>query len=746
MNSIPSAAPPLFRAAVRVDRSQISYVTALRNALGVAAPLLVGVATGQLLAGLTVSLGALQVAFLDGPEPYRDRARRMLAAGVCSAISVFVGSATGSLAGLAVLLAALWGFGGGLLVALGQAATQIGLSSVVLLLVFGARPAAPGQAALQAGLVLAGAVLQTALAVAAWPVRPFGPQRAALSAAFERLAATTRTPPDPRGAPPATDEITNARLTLAGSGGATSATGEVLRALLDETERIRLELLALDDARDRLSRTDGSDGPLAHVTAALGAAGEVLDALAGALHRGELAPDAAPALQRIDQAARALQPSPDANRGAAVAVARAHVEALAGQLRAAVEYAGRDTTTGEAAAARQEALRPMHLRLREPLAILRANLTLRSAACRHATRLAVAVAFADAVTRLVNLPRAYWVPMTLAIILKPDFGATFSRGLGRLAGTALGLGVATLLVYAVFGDLVARIFLLGLLMFVMRSLGRANYGLFVVALTALVVVLTSFAGVRPETAIVERGVDTLIGGVLALAAYALWPTWEYTQAPGLVADLLDAYRAYVAAVMAGYLDPQHADPARRGATRLAARLARSNAEASVARLRDEPARSGDEVDRLSGVLANSHRIAHAAMSLEAGLYHVSRAPQTDALRVFAADVDTVLCRDAQALRNGTYPPPDMVSLRSDQRTIVADMRSAAGGEPHGSEPIDGDGYPAALLAAETDRLTDSINTITAILRPEKERERDEERGAGRGDAGVGGHKSRRSGR
>jgi uncharacterized membrane protein YccC len=336
--------------------------------------------------------------------------------------------------------------------------------------------------------------------------------------------------------------------------------------------------------------------------------------------------------------------------------------------------------------------------------------------------------------------------MTLAIVLKPDFGATFSRGLGRLAGTALGLGLATLLVYAVFGDLVARIVLLGLLMFVMRSFGRANYGLFVVALTALVVVLTSFAGVHPEATILERGVDTLIGGVMALVAYALWPTWERTQAPGLVADLLDAYRAYVAAVMAGYLDPQGADPAqldktRLGATRLAARVARSNAEASVARLRDEPARSGDEVDRLSGVLANSHRIAHATMSLEAGLYHVSRAPETDALRAFAADVDTALRRDAEALRAGTCPPPDMVSLRSDQRTIVADMRSASGQD----EPIDGDGYPAALVAAETDRLTDSINTITAILRREKESEPDEDRGAGRGGAGVGGLESRSSG-
>ena len=337
-------------------------------------------------------------------------------------------------------------------------------------------------------------------------------------------------------------------------GDTSSESAEALRALLDETERMRLEIVALQDMGGHMP-----DDMHAHLDAALAATAHVLEDLAQALRSGRTLMDVSAALQCLDDAGGALQ-APAAGPNLAAVVARAHVEALAGQLRAAVELAAQGSATGDVTSAHEEALRPPHLRLREPLAILRANLTLRSTACRHAVRLAAGLAIADAGTRLLAVPRAYWVPMTLVIVLKPEFGATFSRGLGRLLGTALGLAVATALVYLAFGDVAGRIVLLGALMFAMRSVGRANYGLFVVALTALVVVLTSFAGTRAEAAIVERGLDTLLGGVLALVIYALWPTWERTQTPGAVADVLDAYRTYAAAVLGAYLKPGRLDP------------------------------------------------------------------------------------------------------------------------------------------------------------------------------------------
>jgi uncharacterized membrane protein YccC len=81
--------------------------------------------------------------------------------------------------------------------------------------------------------------------------------------------------------------------------------------------------------------------------------------------------------------------------------------------------------------------------LRDRAATLRANMTFASQACRHAIRLAVAVAVAIELSRLVGFRHDYWVPLSVVIVLQPDLGATFSRGVRRIAGTLVGVGVVT---------------------------------------------------------------------------------------------------------------------------------------------------------------------------------------------------------------------------------------------------------------------------------------------------------------
>jgi len=708
------------RDAVRVDLTRLSFVTALRNAIGVVLPLALGAATGHLLEGLTVSTGALNVAFSDRPGPYRLRAAEMLLTGLGGALSVFVGSVTGSVNVLAVALTALWGFAAGLLVALGLAATQVGLTSVILLLVFGARPLSPERAAATAALLLGGAALQTALSVAAWPLRRFGPQRDALAAVFRQLTAYTRAPEDAGDVPAATAEITAARTALAGLGGANNATEEALRTLLDEAERIRLVLLALDDSRRRRRERSGDEALAGQMSSVLDAAGDVLSALADGLDKGHPPADAAVPLRRIEAVAhglrRSLKDMPRAGiRRVRMAAALARIDALSGQLRAAVETVAGETPAGAEAAAREEEKRPRALRFREPLATLRANLTLRSAACRHAARLACCVAAADALGRALALPRSYWIPLTAAIVLKPDFAATFTRGVVRVAGTLLGLVLITALVYALFGELPARIALVGVFMFAIRSLGPTNYGILVSAVTALVVVLTSFAGANPETTIVERGVYTLIGGAIALVAYAVWPTWERTQVSSILADSIEAYRRYFVAVMAGYVDPARRDPAVVDTTRQAARLARTNAEASVDRLRGEPSRSEDELDRADGVLVASHRLAHSILAFEAGLVGTPEPVAPPELRAFVDDVGAMLGALVQALCDPSHLLRSLPNLRADQRAL-ADLAKPEQERDGSENPAPNDSYQLAVIISEADRVTDSVNTMTELMR------------------------------
>ena len=102
------------------------------------------------------------------------------------------------------------------------------------------------------------------------------------------------------------------------------------------------------------------------------------------------------------------------------------------------------------------------------------------------------------------------------------------------------------------------------------------------------------------------------------------------------------------------------------------------------------------------------------MALEAGLYHDHDAapPGSDELHTFASDVDTALSMDIQSLRDPTRPTDTVPSLRADQRALVAALQAATAGH----DPAQHDGYLPVLVTAETDRLTDSINSVSAIVR------------------------------
>ena len=56
-----------------------------------------------------------------------------------------------------------------------------------------------------------------------------------------------------------------------------------------------------------------------------------------------------------------------------------------------------------------------------------------------AARLAVTMAVAETVRLLVPLEKPYWIVLTAALVLKPDFGSMFARGVQRTLGTLVGV-------------------------------------------------------------------------------------------------------------------------------------------------------------------------------------------------------------------------------------------------------------------------------------------------------------------
>jgi uncharacterized membrane protein YccC len=662
-----------------IRRPEVPLQVVLRNTAAVVVPMAIGLATGHLQAGIGIGAGALNTMFSDQPGPYRQRLRQLLlaslAAGVASLLGLIIGDQL-----LPMLAATLsFGFFGGLLVVFGPDTARVGMTSMILLVVTASTPTSLHHALIEAGLIVSGGLLLALFSLAAWPLQRYWPERRALATVYTGLAVLARQQShDTADAPALTDAMTMLQHTLLGRHRSHGRAMEAFGVLLELAERIRLELTALAELR---------------VDPAIDArfledAAQVLAMIAHALVQGESPEQAARALQslRVDDNALA--------EGTAGVVA--HLHALTSQLAAAVRNADWAGSRGELRASAAETRLPKVLRSGSGWASWRANLTPRSVAFRHAVRTAACFSIALLLSRQLQLPHGYWVPMTAAIVLRPDFAATFNFGLLRVLGTVLGLVLTTVLLHIAPNEPWAHLALMAVLCMGFRYLATAHYGFAVAALTGTVVILLSFEGVNPGTAVIDRVINTGLGCGLALLAYLVWPTWERTRAREALARMLEAYASYLHAL----LHPAHAH-ARRD-TRTAARTARTNAQASIERMRSEPATPAELLALARALFANGNRLARSAMTLEALLDDLAALPAQDEINHFIATVADTVQQLATALRERRAPDP-LADLRSLQRALTASAQRS------------GDRPATELLERISDRLVDNVDTLAHVV-------------------------------
>ncbi|MGS0616148.1 FUSC family protein [Xanthomonas oryzae pv. oryzicola] len=689
----------MLRALIDLKPRDVPLRVALRNTAAVVLPLTIGVATGHVAAGLAVCSGALNTMFSDQPGPYRARLQRMLMAALTAGLAALLGIWVGHTTPALVLAGLLLGLGGGLLVALGPVAARVGLTSMILLVVSADMQLPVRQAPGVAALIFAGGLLQVLLALAAWPLQRYRPERFALAELMRQLASSARQRPEASAAPPATQEVLDAMVMLHGEHRSRAIAVQSFRIIAELCDRVRLELLSLADAETRLTESQARQT----IERVLERSAIVLEQLAHAMTVGEDPVAANASMTGFDDLVGALAQfqhgNADTRERRLVRVAVARAQGLGGQLRALVRNAHWASSRGEIQAQLAEARLPAALRPAATWATLRANLDLSSVAFRHALRCGVCLALAIAFQRWQPLPHGFWLPMTTAIVLKPDFGGTFSFGALRVAGTFVGLLLATLLAHLAMDGASIRLVLLTLFCLGFRLLTQVNYGIGVAFLTGMLVLLLSFEGVSPGEAVGARLQATVAGSALALIAYALWPTRERRQIRASLAHLLSAYRDYLRHLLLGQMDDLDD-------TRAAARVARTNAQASIERLRGEPRsrRNLQELKLAESLLANGNRLIRATLLLEAVLSDGHPLPTLEALPAFAQQADQALSELIDCLRNGSIPAA--ATLRNAERQLSDALAALPDSSP-----------TTAALADTIDRVTDSIGTLTHLLRP-----------------------------
>jgi uncharacterized membrane protein YccC len=635
-------------------------------------------------------MGAICSGFASQQGVYRTRAAAMVYTAGAMALSAFVGALAGHSLAALVIVTMVWGYAYGIIASLGPAATTIGINSVIALIIFGHLPSGVGPAALNGLLVFAGGLVQTFLLVSVWPLRRFSAERHALAAAARNLALYARDIAAGKEVLPSSQHLANVQQTLADPQ-PFARRGDVaaFQSLLDELGRIRGSLAALATDRAFGGNTEAID-ELLHGSAM------VLTEIADALDAAREPVDSGGVWMQIGAAEARLEA-----QSSAAAHVRSEAHALSGQLRSAWRLATFPADAPVTIGFEQRSFISFRLpAIDDTIATLRANLTQNSPFGRLAPRVAATLALATILGGILPTHHGYWTPMTAVILLRPDFSQTFLRSIGRIGGTLVGAVFATLIAAHVRPGVETYV----ALCIIFSTLGyyvfKANYALFTVAITAYVAFALALLGQPEAMALRDRVLGTLVAGLLALVAIFVWPTWEATRTRTALADLIDAQRRYLRAVLAAYLDPTKYSANEIAERQRTSWSQRANAEASVDRmLGDLHSTHAIAPQSALGVLAASRRIGLGTLSLNAHYDHTEHAARPG-LKPFADALDDALAYGETALRD-EKPPGDPPHLREAYRATQEQLSTET--DPN-----------AAMLLAVGDSLVDATNTLVEL--------------------------------
>jgi FUSC-like inner membrane protein yccS len=235
----------------RIDRSEVSLRDGLVAAIPVVAVLTAGTAFGDRIAAVTMAAGAMLVGVAWRAGGGRPPLATMATTTAVMGLSTFAGAATGQHAGLHFAVVAVWSFVAGLLVAVGPRGGTVGLQAIIAIIVFGRFPQPLPAAAGLAGLVVAGGCVQVLFCALVGLSPGLRPQRAALAAAYRRLASLAASGGSSL---PVSAGLDDAQATLNSPALIGDAAVMAFSNLVTEARRIRLELVGLQLLTDQYGR------------------------------------------------------------------------------------------------------------------------------------------------------------------------------------------------------------------------------------------------------------------------------------------------------------------------------------------------------------------------------------------------------------------------------------------------------------------------------------------------------------
>ena len=513
-------APAWLEELVRTTPPPVPWRDVVRFAVTVPAPLAVavavegGVSAGPTLAaGVFGTMGALAGSLAPQSGPLRDRLRRTAAAIGFGAVGLLVGQyASGGGWAPVVVIAVISAVAA--LISSVNAALSLGSLQLLVYTALSSGLVTELSLLAEVAFFFCGAAWATLTTLAQARTEALDPDRASVAAVFRSIAELLDASGTER-----TDEIRRSLTTS-------------LNAAYDRVIRSRSHSAGRIKELSELAGVLNAAAPLVEGAVAAARTGVAADpqdvaavrALATALEQGEaLAAERPPPLEDAPPGRRAVRHG----------------------IRLVWNVVGDPEERAGAAAERPEVA--LRTRLRELY-----DRTLASTDSRgFAVRLSLCMTVAEIARQYLPIERPYWVLLTVAIVLKPDFGSVFTRAVQRGAGTLLGVLLGSALLAVLPRNAWVLVAMAGFAALLPWA-RNANFGLFSVFQTPVIILLLDLALPGGPGLVGARLTDTLIGCAIVLVfGYLLWPqTWRAPLDEALQAAAL-ALDAFVEAAFTG---------------------------------------------------------------------------------------------------------------------------------------------------------------------------------------------------
>jgi uncharacterized membrane protein (TIGR01666 family) len=248
------------------------------------------------------------------------------------------------------------------------------------------------------------------------------------------------------------------------------------------------------------------------------------------------------------------------------------------------------------------------------------NFNFHSPIFKHSLRLTLTVLVGFAIGIIFPFQNAYWILLTIIVIMRPGYTLTKERSKHRLYGTLIGGAVAVAVVFLtqneyIYGSLAVVTFIMGF------ALVQKNYRSSAAFITLNVVFIYALLKTDPLDAVQFRVLDTLIGAVLAFVANALfWPSWQFLNMGEFITDTMQANRKFLEEVGDFYREKNLSDPSYK-LCRKSAFLAVGNLNAAFQRMSHEPKQQQKNLDKIYEVVVLNNTFLSLTASLGTYIRH-----------------------------------------------------------------------------------------------------------------------------